>query len=138
MSHIYAEAGQWDGVAKMRTMMRDRGLRKNPGCSWIEVKNIVHAFVTGDKSHPKWKEIYAMIETLDVQLKGVGYVPDTHYLLHGVKGKGNISSVLMVSSWQLLRVSNFLKTCSGISPGPRTFLWVVLDMGNKFISKIEG
>ncbi|XP_057828991.2 pentatricopeptide repeat-containing protein At1g11290, chloroplastic [Cryptomeria japonica] len=84
MSHIYAEAGRWDGVAKMRTMMRDKGLKKNPGCSWIEVKNRVHSFVHGDRSHPEWKNIWTMLETLHGQLKVAGYVPNHQDLLRDV------------------------------------------------------
>eukprot|EP01018_Ginkgo_biloba_P022396 Gb_15666 [translate_table: standard] len=44
LSNIYAAAGRWDGVQYVRKMMKDRGLKKMPGCSWIEVKNRVHAF----------------------------------------------------------------------------------------------
>lgn len=41
LSNIYAGAGRWYDVAKVRKMLRDRGLRKEAGCSWIEVdKNI--------------------------------------------------------------------------------------------------
>ncbi|GFS42278.1 tetratricopeptide repeat (TPR)-like superfamily protein [Actinidia rufa] len=49
-----ASAGKWKDAAKLRTAMRDKGMRKKPACSWIEVKNNVHAFVAGDKSHPSY------------------------------------------------------------------------------------
>eukprot|EP01018_Ginkgo_biloba_P036026 Gb_36260 [translate_table: standard] len=39
LSNIYAVAGRWDDVANIRKMMKDRRLRKSPGCSWVEVKN---------------------------------------------------------------------------------------------------
>eukprot|EP01018_Ginkgo_biloba_P026783 Gb_12573 [translate_table: standard] len=58
LSNIYAAAGRWDDVANVRTMMKDRGLKKPPGCSLIEVNNRVHAFLVGDKSHPQTEEIY--------------------------------------------------------------------------------
>eukprot|EP01018_Ginkgo_biloba_P019068 Gb_40768 [translate_table: standard] len=49
LSNMYAMAGRWDGVAKVRVMMKERGLKKLPGCSWIVVKNKVHAFTSGDR-----------------------------------------------------------------------------------------
>ncbi|KAH9287895.1 hypothetical protein KI387_032012 [Taxus chinensis] len=39
LSNIYAEAGRWDDVAKVRAKVKSRGLNKSPGCSWIEVNN---------------------------------------------------------------------------------------------------
>ncbi|XP_057868481.2 pentatricopeptide repeat-containing protein At5g39350 [Cryptomeria japonica] len=47
LSNIYAVFGRWDDIEKIRKMMRDRGVKKTPGCSWIEVNKHVHAFVTG-------------------------------------------------------------------------------------------
>eukprot|EP01018_Ginkgo_biloba_P004847 Gb_17065 [translate_table: standard] len=60
LSSIYAEAGMWDDVAKVRKMMKDRGVRKEPGFSWIEVNNGVHGFIAEDRSHPQTKQIYAI------------------------------------------------------------------------------
>ena len=37
--------------------MKSLGLRKNPGCSWIELKNKVHMLLAGDKSHPQIDQI---------------------------------------------------------------------------------
>lgn len=51
LSNIYAAAGRWDDRAKVRKTMKDRGLRKEPGCSWIEVNNRMHAFAVEDNLH---------------------------------------------------------------------------------------
>eukprot|EP00253_Pinus_taeda_P006015 PITA_06015 len=82
LSNVYAAAGRWDDAAKVRKMMKDRGIKKDAGCSWIEVKNKVHTFVAEDTSHPQSKEIYAMVEKLVMQMKEAGYVPDTNFVLH--------------------------------------------------------
>lgn len=37
LSNIYANSKRWSDVAEIRRAMRIRGLRKEPGCSWIEV-----------------------------------------------------------------------------------------------------
>eukprot|EP01018_Ginkgo_biloba_P038505 Gb_40040 [translate_table: standard] len=49
LSNIYAAAGMWDDVKRVRTIIRAKGLEKHPGCSWIEINNIVHAFIVGDR-----------------------------------------------------------------------------------------
>ncbi|KAH9287976.1 hypothetical protein KI387_032093 [Taxus chinensis] len=64
LSNIYAASGRWDEAAKVKKMIRDKGLKKNPGCSWIEVMDRVHVFHVGDKSHPQTKSIYATLENL--------------------------------------------------------------------------
>ncbi|XP_057852299.1 pentatricopeptide repeat-containing protein At5g39350 [Cryptomeria japonica] len=44
LSNIYAEVGMWDEVQMVRRLMKDRGIKKIPGCSWIEDHKMVHAF----------------------------------------------------------------------------------------------
>ncbi|KAA8530492.1 hypothetical protein F0562_005201 [Nyssa sinensis] len=69
LSNIYADAGMWDGVSKMRKMMRHNRLKKEPGCSWIEVKSEVHMFLVGDKVHPRSREIYEKLDVLTNEMK---------------------------------------------------------------------
>ncbi|KAJ7515092.1 hypothetical protein O6H91_23G070800 [Diphasiastrum complanatum] len=57
LSNIYVAAGKKDELAKIRNQMKEAGLRKVPGCSWIEVDNQLHAFAVGDAIHPQSKEI---------------------------------------------------------------------------------
>eukprot|EP01018_Ginkgo_biloba_P025321 Gb_09960 [translate_table: standard] len=92
LSNICATVGRWDEVAEVRIRMKDRGLKKKPGCSWIEVKNRVYVFLVGDRSHPQTEQIHAMLEGLDAQMKAAGYVPSTYSLLHEVEQqhKGNV------------------------------------------------
>ncbi|CBI27273.3 unnamed protein product, partial [Vitis vinifera] len=49
LSNIYATAGRWDDVARIRTKLNDKGMKKVPGCSSIEVDSVVHEFLVGDK-----------------------------------------------------------------------------------------
>eukprot|EP01018_Ginkgo_biloba_P000563 Gb_27437 [translate_table: standard] len=85
LSNIYAAAGVWDGVAKVRKLMEDRGVRKKPGFSWIEVKNRVHKFIARDRSHPQTEEIYAKLEELIREMKATEYIPDIDIVLHDVE-----------------------------------------------------
>eukprot|EP01018_Ginkgo_biloba_P025327 Gb_09957 [translate_table: standard] len=87
LANNYAAAGEWDNVGKVRVIMKDRGINKTPGCSWVEVQNRVHTFLVGDKSHPQTDKIYAMLEALALQIKEAGYVPETSFVLHVVEGE---------------------------------------------------
>lgn len=49
LSNMYAEAGKWEEADRVRELMKLRGAKKNPGCSWVQIDNQVHAFVSGEK-----------------------------------------------------------------------------------------
>lgn len=51
LSNFYASLNRWDDVDICRKLMSERGLHKTPGCSSIEVDNVVHEFV-GRESRP--------------------------------------------------------------------------------------
>ncbi|PQM37334.1 pentatricopeptide repeat-containing protein [Prunus yedoensis var. nudiflora] len=75
MSNIYVANGRYEEVSEVRHTMRQQNVKKTPGCSWIELKNGVHAFITGDKAHPKANFIYAELDSLTARLREHGYVP---------------------------------------------------------------
>eukprot|EP01018_Ginkgo_biloba_P040201 Gb_37572 [translate_table: standard] len=85
LSNIYAAAGRWDEASEVKKLMKDRGVKKEAGCSWIEVRNKVHKFVVRDNSHPQTDEIYAKLEELTGKMKKAGYVPNTNCVLHDVE-----------------------------------------------------
>ncbi|XP_072969663.1 pentatricopeptide repeat-containing protein At3g02330, mitochondrial isoform X2 [Typha angustifolia] len=75
LSNVYAESGRWGEVSKMRRIMRQSRLKKEPGCSWIDVKNEMHMFLVGDKAHPRCRELYERLNELIGEMKWAGYVP---------------------------------------------------------------
>lgn len=74
LSNIYAASGNWDGVNMVRKAMRERGVRKLPGCSWIVVGKNTNLFVAGDKFHPKASDIHEVLKELAAQMKDDGYI----------------------------------------------------------------
>ncbi|CAH8358833.1 unnamed protein product [Eruca vesicaria subsp. sativa] len=64
ISNAYAVEGSWDEVVKMREMMKARGLKKKPGCSWIQIKGEEEVFVANDKTHLRNNEIRRMVALL--------------------------------------------------------------------------
>ncbi|QHN91743.1 Pentatricopeptide repeat-containing protein [Arachis hypogaea] len=81
LSNVYANAAMWGEVAKVRNIMKNYKLKKEPGCSWIEVRNEVHAFLVGDKAHPRFEEIYEQICLLVNEMKWDGYVLEINFML---------------------------------------------------------
>ncbi|GLT83758.1 hypothetical protein SLE2022_020300 [Rubroshorea leprosula] len=87
LSNIYAEAGRWEDAARVRKLMKNRGVKKTPGCSSIAVDGVVHEFVAGQDSHPQAKEISQMWEKLLGEMKLRGYLPDTSVVLLDIEEK---------------------------------------------------
>ncbi|KAJ0966244.1 hypothetical protein J5N97_027382 [Dioscorea zingiberensis] len=78
LSRVYASANRWNEVGLVRRLMSEKGIKKEPGCSSIEMDDgIVHEFVAGDSSHPKSKEIYEKLNEVERKLVMSGYVPDS-------------------------------------------------------------
>lgn len=82
LSNIHASARSWGDVLQLRKAMKDQNVKKEPGVSWLEIRNEVHQFCTGGKSHPNSVVINLYLEELMSEMKLHGYVPDTSSILH--------------------------------------------------------
>nr|AKH05185.1 chlororespiratory reduction 4 [Hypseocharis bilobata] len=70
LSNMYAGFGMWNEVTRVRTLMKERNLKKIPGCSWIELEGVVHEFFVQDKSHPQVAEICSMLDDMSTPNSG--------------------------------------------------------------------
>ncbi|KAL5834180.1 hypothetical protein ACOSQ4_013677 [Xanthoceras sorbifolium] len=59
--------------------------RKDPGCSWIDVKNETFVFTVHDKSHSRTQEIYKTLSTLKDLVKKKGYMAETEFAMNCVE-----------------------------------------------------
>ncbi|XP_058096652.1 pentatricopeptide repeat-containing protein At2g22070 [Magnolia sinica] len=84
LANVYSACGRWEDAAKTRKLMRDRGVKKDQGFSWIQIKNSVHVFGVEDGSHPKRDAIYVMVAKIWIEIKKAGFVPDTDSVLHDI------------------------------------------------------
>ncbi|KAJ1278987.1 hypothetical protein BS78_04G120500 [Paspalum vaginatum] len=84
LSNMYVAAGILDQVALWRKSMRNIGVKKAAGLSWVEIKGEVHAFSVGSADHPDMRVINAMLEWLNLKATREGYVPDINVVLHDV------------------------------------------------------
>ncbi|XP_031503947.1 pentatricopeptide repeat-containing protein At1g15510, chloroplastic [Nymphaea colorata] len=134
--NVYAEAGRWDEVAKVRRLMRDRGLSVDPGCSWVEVKGQVHAFLSGDRSHPLTREIHAVLNGFYERMEATGYKMNEVGL--GSEIEGSKAEIFCGHSERLAVAFSLINTVPG------TPIWVTKNLfmcrschdAIKFISRV--
>ncbi|XP_016468306.2 pentatricopeptide repeat-containing protein At1g71490 [Nicotiana tabacum] len=74
IANMYADAGRWNKLAKVRTVMRDFGVRKAPGCAWVDTGSGFSPFLVSDTSSGQTNEIYCLLGGLNRQMKDTDYV----------------------------------------------------------------
>ncbi|KAL4556291.1 hypothetical protein LXL04_038938 [Taraxacum kok-saghyz] len=87
LSNIFASKGMWDDVAKVRAKMSSQGIKKEPGCSWVDHGGQTHVFLSQDASHFQILEIHKKLKELEERVFQEGYVPNVDYVLHNVPEK---------------------------------------------------
>lgn len=75
MSGIYAQAGMWEDARQIEELRRHANGWKKPAKAFIEIDQEVHSFIVGDKVHPRSSDVYAKLQTLNLQMKREGYQP---------------------------------------------------------------
>ncbi|CAH8383415.1 unnamed protein product [Eruca vesicaria subsp. sativa] len=137
LSHIYADAGRWKDVERVRTVMKKRGLVKPPGFSLLELNGEVHVFLIGDEEHPERDKIYEYLEELNMKLLEAGYVSNTASVCHDVDEEEK-EMTLRVHSEKLAVAFGIMNTVPGSTVNVVKNLRVCSDCHNviKLISKI--
>ncbi|KAH7567181.1 hypothetical protein JRO89_XS07G0028200 [Xanthoceras sorbifolium] len=139
LSNMYAALGKWDDAAKIRKLMRDRGIKKEPGCSWIEVENKVHVFFVDDTMHPEVQAVYNYLQEMVLKMRKLGYVPDTKFVLHDLESHQK-EYALTTHSEKLAVVFGLMKLPRGATIRVFKNLRICGDCHNafKFMSKVAG
>lgn len=63
-SKIYANESRWDDSARMRLLMREKGVTKTPGCSWIEMDSQLLKFHAGELLDQNVPELFKVLNML--------------------------------------------------------------------------
>lgn len=85
LANVYSACGQWENAANIRKSMKDKGVKKDQGFSWVQIKNKVHIFGVDDGLHPQRDAIYEMMAKIWKEIKKMGFVPDTESVLHDLE-----------------------------------------------------
>ncbi|XP_030455020.2 putative pentatricopeptide repeat-containing protein At5g09950 [Syzygium oleosum] len=138
LSNMYASGGKWDDMAKARRAMRQAAAKKDAGCSWVTMKDGVHVFVSGDRSHPEKDLIYEKLAELNRKMRDAGYVPQTSFALYDLEVENKeellshhsekiaVAFVLTRKSEKPIRIMKNLRVCGDC------------HSAFKYISKIVG
>ncbi|KAM0883624.1 hypothetical protein ACQ4PT_031530 [Festuca glaucescens] len=137
MIDLLGRAGMWDEVAKVRKLMKDNNVKKEPAMSWVELKDKVHTFIVSDKSHPRARDIYAKLEELGDLMSKAGYVPNADVDLHDVD-RSEKELLLSHHSERLAVAFALISTPAGAPIRVKKNLRICRDchVAFKFISKI--
>ncbi|KAL5748179.1 hypothetical protein ACOSQ2_025476 [Xanthoceras sorbifolium] len=76
LSNIYASVGRWEDAMRVRNQMREKGIKKTPGCSLIELDGEIYEFFAEDSGSPHSKEVYNAAEKMIKKIKSAGYMPN--------------------------------------------------------------
>ncbi|KAK1298026.1 putative pentatricopeptide repeat-containing protein [Acorus calamus] len=83
-SNMHASRGSWEGMERARARMSDARAVKEAGRSWVTMRDGVHVFRAGDRSHPEVAGIYAKLGELYAKMREMGYVPRAEFALYDV------------------------------------------------------
>ncbi|XP_015579385.2 putative pentatricopeptide repeat-containing protein At3g13770, mitochondrial [Ricinus communis] len=139
LSNLYAAAGRWEDVRKLRELMMDKAVIKEPGRSWIELDKTLHTFHASDRSHPRREEVFWKVRELSVKLKESGYVPDLSCVLYDVDEEQK-EKILLGHSEKLALAFGLIAAPEKVPIRVIKNLRICVDCHNfaKFISKVYG
>lgn len=136
LCNLYADSGRWDEVEKVRRTMRQRGLAVDPGCSWVEIKGKLHAFLGGDDFHPQIKELKAVLEGFYAKMKAVGLSEEEMTSMDEVEASK--AEIFCGHSERLAIAFGLINTAPGVPVWVTKNLYMCQSCHNtiKFISKV--
>ena len=112
LANLYDDSGQSELGEKTRRMMRERGVRKNPGQSWMETRNMVHLFTAGDTSHPLIGKIHEKIESLITQFRDQGILyQENRALVHHSEKLAVAFGLLSTAEKAPIRIIKNIRIC---------------------------
>ncbi|KAJ7979787.1 Pentatricopeptide repeat-containing protein [Quillaja saponaria] len=68
LAEMYVDCGKKQDAERMWARMKEKGVKKQPGCSWIEIKNCGHIFLSGDSSHPEFSRICCTLDLMHLEM----------------------------------------------------------------------
>ncbi|EPS70420.1 hypothetical protein M569_04341, partial [Genlisea aurea] len=118
---------------------REKEKKKQNGQNLLDMRSRVHEYRAGDRSHPDHEKIYALLRGMKQQMKEVGYVPETKFVLHDVDPESK-EEALMAHSERLAAAQGLMTSAARSPMRIIKNLRVCGDCHNAFkiISKLVG
>uniref|UniRef100_A0ACD5W753 Uncharacterized protein n=1 Tax=Avena sativa TaxID=4498 RepID=A0ACD5W753_AVESA len=112
MSNFYARMRLWEDAKRARKEMKAMGIDKSPGSSLLDMDGVLHEFLTGDKTHPASREIYAMVQEIEARLNDCGHRRSTVGVLFNVE-EDDKADTLSYHSERLAIAFALIASCPG-------------------------
>ncbi|CAA2983079.1 pentatricopeptide repeat-containing At3g13770, mitochondrial [Olea europaea subsp. europaea] len=137
LSNLYGSAERWDDVRRLRELMTEKSLTKEPGKSWIELGRTLHTFYSSHRSHPMKEKVYAKVIDLSNRIKEAGYAPDLSCVLYDVDDEQK-EKILLSHSEKLALAFGMIGVSEGKPIRVMKNLRVCVDCHNfvKYVSQI--
>ncbi|XP_076927415.1 pentatricopeptide repeat-containing protein At2g20540-like [Bidens hawaiensis] len=98
--NLYRSTNKWEDALRTRKLMRNQNIKKQPGCSWIEINGLVHEFTAQSAMHELAIDMQTVLKVLSGQSR---FVHDV-FILSFIKC--HISIAIFVPIFHMLHVWN--------------------------------
>ncbi|XP_062205720.1 pentatricopeptide repeat-containing protein At2g44880-like [Phragmites australis] len=69
MRNLYSEKKMWRDALRMKDEINKLGVKKEAGCSLVEIGSCVWEFVSGDKAHLEWEVVSGILRYLELHMR---------------------------------------------------------------------
>jgi pentatricopeptide repeat protein len=69
LSNLLCATGQWTEAERVRRAMSEHGVKKSPGCSWVQVNGVVKVFLSGDQELDRSDIVCDVFHLLDGEMR---------------------------------------------------------------------
>ncbi|PSR91797.1 Pentatricopeptide repeat-containing protein [Actinidia chinensis var. chinensis] len=99
-----------------------KGLKKEGGCSWVEIDKEIHFFYKGDERHAFTEEIHEVLKEMNRRVKEeVGYAYEVRFALRDIEEESKAESLRFHSEKLLIG----LALVRGRMEKGGTMIWVL-------------
>ncbi|GJX64288.1 pentatricopeptide repeat-containing protein [Tanacetum coccineum] len=111
LANLYSDSGNLENVSNVRKLMKDKGIRKNPGCSWMEVDNRVHVFTVDDTNHPRIKDVYDNVQDIIRKIEETGMYAVKNGAMYHSEKLALAFGLMSLPAWMPVNIMKNLRIC---------------------------
>lgn len=88
LAQAYEMRARWESLVRVRKAMKEKGVRKVIGCSWIGIRNHVFVFKENQLLHIGGKDIYLILRLLIQEMEDIMYGSQQNDQVSAVREEG--------------------------------------------------
>ncbi|KAI4318172.1 hypothetical protein L6164_025975 [Bauhinia variegata] len=69
LAEMFLSSKKKEDAENILLRMKEKGVKKQPGCSWIEVNNHAQIFLSGDSSHPEFTKLCCVLHLMYMDME---------------------------------------------------------------------